>query len=115
MTPFHQRKHLVKTLQVRFPEKLPIILESKTINLTKNKFLVPIDINVSIFLLKIRKHISSTSDQSQSEYDSRVMYYLITSNNTVVSCTDEMNSIYFRHREDCGFLYLHIEKENSYG
>ncbi len=94
-------------LKAQYPEKLPVILESKTIDLTRNKYLVPDSITVTKFLIEIRKHISSTSAEAA--------YYLITSKNIVLCPTEEMSLVHVKHQETCGFLYLHIEKENTYG
>ena len=105
--PLHKRKKLVEMIQIEHPTKIPVILESKTIALEQDRFLVPDDITISGFLKKIRARLDSISDHTA--------YYLITSSNIVLTPSDEINLIYSRHREKCGFLFLHVEKENVYG
>ena len=106
-TPLDKRVRLNKMIKDQYPEKLPVILESNTIDLTQNKYLVPGDITVTKFLIEIRRHMPSISSETA--------YYLITSKNIVLSPTEEMSLAYAKHQEDCGFLYLHVEKENTYG
>nr|QBK86016.1 MAG: ubiquitin-like protein [Marseillevirus LCMAC101] len=98
---------IIENLRDQYPKTLPVILESKTIDLTRNKFLVPNDVTITKFLIEIRKHMFSISSETA--------VYLITSDNTVVSSTDEMSLVYSRHKEECGFLFLHVEKENVFG
>jgi len=87
--------------------RIPVILESKTIKLNKDKFLSPDNITVAIFLKEIRNHLVSISDHTA--------YYLITSDGKMLTPTDEMSLVQIRHREECGFLFLRVEKENLYG
>jgi len=101
---------MVKTLYANNSDKLPVILSSQTINLIQNKFLVPDDINIARFLINIRKHITASPEVSN-----QTAYYLITSGNTPISPVEEMSSVYSKHKEACGFLYLCIEKEDMYG
>ena len=108
--PLHKRKKLVEMIQIHHPTKIPVILESKTIELELSRVLVPDNITIASFLKKIRNHLrpdGSMSDQTAC--------YLITDNNILLSPSDEISIIYSRHREKCGFLFLHIEKENLYG
>jgi GABA(A) receptor-associated protein len=57
-----------KRLKVRFPDRVPVIVEctSKTqpINLTKKKCLVPGDVTVSQFLYILRKYVRLNSEKA---------------------------------------------------
>lgn len=94
-------------LLVRQPSIIPIILESKTIELEKNKFLASNNITVATFLKQLRSHLFSISDQTA--------YYLMTSDGKMLTPTEELSLVQARHKEECGFLYLYVEKENLYG
>lgn len=105
--PFHKKKKLSESLEVQFPSCIPVILESRTIDLSKNKFLVPDNATVSFFLRKVRKYITSISENTA--------YYLITDSGVMLTPTEYISSIQHRHKRECGFLYINIEKEDSYG
>ena len=105
--PFYKRKKLCEAIETRHPSKIPVILESKTIDLSQNKFLVPDSTTVAYFLMNIRNHITSIPDQAA--------YYLITGNGIMLTPTDYMRIVQSKHKEECGFLFVHVEKENMYG
>lgn len=105
--PFHKRKKLCEAIETLHPSKIPVILESKTIDLTKNKFLVPDTATVAYFSMSIRDHIPSISHETA--------HYLITESGVMLTPTDYMNIIQYRYKEDCGLLFIYVEKENVYG
>ena len=92
----------------RYQDRVPIIVESKTVSLSKDKFLVPNDISMLKFLSELRTHLDQKLNVNEA-------LFLITQDNRTVSLSRDLASVYEEYKESCGFLYFYLEKENTYG
>ena len=93
----------------KYPERIPCIVESKGIKnynlLTKRKYLVPSDITIGHLIYVIRKRITLQQQDA--------LYLFI--NNTLPSSTNLLKQIYTEHKDLDGFLYILVERENTFG
>ena len=88
----------------KFYSRVPIIVDSKII-LDKNKFIVPRDMIIAQFMYILRKKLDVNPGEA---------VFLLCRNNIVMT-SDSINTIYERYKEEDGFLYLIITKENTFG
>ena len=88
----------------KFYNRVPIIVDSKII-LDKNKFIVPRDMIIAQFMYILRKKLDVNPGEA---------IFLLCRNNIVMT-SDSINTIYERYKEEDGFLYLIITKENTFG
>jgi GABA(A) receptor-associated protein len=93
----------------KYPDRIPVIVESsKDSNLPtldKNKYLVPSDISIGQFMYVIRKRISLTPEQA--------MFIFV--NNQMPVQTSVISQVYKEHKGQCGFLYMTISGESTFG
>ena len=62
-TTFEDRIKETQNVKSKYPNRIPVILESSDLKLKKNKFLIPSDLTVGGFLLHIRKYIPKNESQ----------------------------------------------------
>lgn len=98
----------------KFPDKIPVIVESSDKDLIKqmkkNKFLSPYDISVSQFMYSIRRQLNLNASEA----------LFLFCNNTLINGTDIMGKIYEEYiygnsGNNDRFLYVQISKENTFG
>ena len=90
------------------PLKVPIIVntsENSNIELEKYKYIVPKDISLRQFHCILSKKINKNSKQS----------LILFINNILPSGTDTIGNLYNLHKDNDGFLYITISKENTFG
>jgi hypothetical protein len=96
-------------LKSKFPDKIPIIIQSlnNTITFHKNKFLIDDNLNLSALMYNIRKQIILNNTEA---------FYLFTSSSNLLNHQSSIIEVYenYKDKED-GFLYLFLEKENTFG
>lgn len=106
-----QRKKLSREIKEKFTNRVPVILSlAKNANgvmLDRYKFLAPVDVSAAVFLNEIRKYLSGI-DASQS-------IFLLTEDEKIVNMGENMISVYEKHAEADGFLYIVMCLESSYG
>jgi GABA(A) receptor-associated protein len=106
---FDKRVKESKSLNSRYPLRVPIILYPSTKeqpDIKKNKYLVPVDINVSQFMYVIKKYIKINSEEA---------IFIFTSNNTLVPNSWTIKELYDQHKKEDNFLYLYYSIENTFG
>jgi GABA(A) receptor-associated protein len=91
------------------PDRVPTIVEvhpSSKITLKKNKFLVPKEFTLSMFLQVLKKHINIRSEEA-------LFIYI---DGQLPPCSATMNELYTQHhsKED-DMLHILVTKENTYG
>jgi hypothetical protein len=88
-------------LKIKYPDKIPIIVISDDIAITKNKYLVNKDMLVSHFLGIVRKYIEINSGQA----------IFITINGILVPSNKSIGDI----ENNNDFLYIKLSLENTFG
>ena len=95
-------------IQKKYPERIPVILKKGTKDapdIDRNKYLVPKDIIFSSFVGVIRQRIKIKPDQS----------LFIMANNTLITQTELLSSVYNKHKTPEGFLLLEYSLESTFG
>ncbi|KAJ6656901.1 hypothetical protein lerEdw1_002902 [Lerista edwardsae] len=117
-TPFKHRKSFafrkneVAAIRIKFPSKLPVILErypkEKMLPaLNKVKFLVPQDLTMGQFVTIIRKRMSITSTQA--------FYFLVDGNRSLINMSSTMAEVYATYQDEDGFLYMTYASQEMFG
>jgi hypothetical protein len=114
-TPLSQREYESNRIICKYPNTIPVIVESKSsdIVLKKNKFLVPYDVSVSHLLCSLRKKL---------KLEERKAIFLCY-DDVFVSGSEMMAEVYrkFKEKNEYGkknhdrFLYMNIFSENTFG
>lgn len=108
---FVNRRDEVAAIRVKFPTKIPIIVErfSKEKSLTpldKTKFLVPQEITMSQFVTIIRNRMKLGPQQA---------LYLLVNNRSMASLSRTLAEVYQEHRDEDGFLYVTYASQEVFG
>lgn len=110
--PFDQRRDIADKIRVKFPDRVPVIIErarsanSNVPDISKKKFLVPADTTVGKFLFEVRKQMHLTPEQA---------IFLFVGNGVLPPTAALMSQIDDRFRDDDGFLYVTYSGENTFG
>ena len=105
----NQRQKEVKSLALRHPSRVPVIIHPYDKNqpkIEKTKYLVPKDISMSQFQYIIKKYISINSSEA---------IFLYTKNNSLVNSSKTIAEIYDQHKSEDEFLYFIYSVENTFG
>ena len=90
----------------KYPRRVPIIVDcKKDINLDKNKYIVPNDLIVGQFMYILKKRIKINHEQS----------IFLLCNNELIMNSELIHSLFNRHNDYDGFLYIIISLENTFG
>lgn len=90
------------------PNKIPIIIklsENSKIELDKLKYIVPVDITLQQFHCILNKYIKKNEKQS-------VIMFI---NQTLPVSSELIGSLYNKYKDNDGFLYITVQKENTFG
>lgn len=107
---FYRRREEADRVKEQYPDKIPIICEvdqknSSVIRLKRMKYLVPDSLTVGQFLYVLRKQMTLKSEEA----------IFIMINNTLPPTAAMMSQIYHTHKDEDGFLYFFLCKENTFG
>jgi len=107
---FEKRTEVAKKIRIKFPDRVPVILE-RTANsslppCTKRKFLLPQDLQLSKFVIEIRKHME--------DHDQKKAIFLFVNDN-LPQTSAMVSEIYEKYQDEDGFLYLTYSGENTFG
>lgn len=106
---FDKRSAEAKRILDKYPDRIPVIVElAKNTDLPpldKNKYLVPYDLSVSQFIYVIRKRIKLPSEKA---------LYIFVKNTLPVS-SKLMSELYKENKSKCGFLYMDVSSESTFG
>ena len=105
-------KHRIKeTTRIRekYPERIPIIVK-KSANcslkdIDKSKYLAPVDMTLSQFIVIIRKRIKVEADQA----------IFVFVENILPPLTSTMAYLYEHMKNEDGFLYIYYNGESTFG
>lgn len=118
------RQRQTKAIIEKYENKCPIYLtydkEIITKNFTNtaskqfNKYIVTGDINLSQFLVIVRKKINVNAEESLTLfieiYQNNKLF-----NSILAPTTNSIGEIYLNNKDEDGFLYLKLVKENVFG
>lgn len=107
---YEERRYEYEKVSIRFPYKIPVIIENNSTNkdipnIDKTKFLIPIDMTISQFLIILRKRIKISPTAA--------IYLFIQ--NTIPQGTSIISDLYTKYKDDDGFLYMCYRGENTFG
>lgn len=94
-------------LITKYPDRIPCILitNDKNVNINKSNYLVPKNMKFNEFIFTVRKNINIEAHEA----------LFFTINNTIPSSVDNIFDMYDKHKNEKGFLYINISKENTFG
>ncbi|XP_044304411.1 microtubule-associated proteins 1A/1B light chain 3C-like [Varanus komodoensis] len=109
---FASRKSEVAAIRIKFPCKVPVILErypkEKMLPaLNRVKFLVPQELTMGQFVTIIRNRMSISSAQA--------FYFLVNGNRNLVSMSSTMAEVYVTFKDEDGFLYMSYASQEMFG
>ena len=109
----HERQAEVLRMLKKYPDKVPVVIvkDKGCKNITEpanTKFLVPNELTVAQFLYTLRKRIFLKPDQA--------LFLFFGKSNEMPSATDQMVSVYERHRDpNDDMLYAIYSSESTFG
>lgn len=103
---FEEKINESTMLKNNYPNRVPIIIISNFDDLKKLKFLAPNDMKLIQLLYIIKKKQNINMIES---------FYIFTENKHLLNSTSSIISIYNNHKNKDGFLYLYLNKENTFG
>ena len=105
----NERINESKAMLDKYPDRIPVICEkseaSPVPNIDKNKYLLPSDLSMSQFVYVIRKRIKLEPHQA--------LFMFV--NNRFIPTSSNMHDIYYKYKDEDGFLYITYAGENTYG
>lgn len=103
---YEQREKLSYKILNLYKGYIPVIIESKTVCLLKEKFLVPEDVTAFLLLHKLRINMHLLETES---------YFLFNETGNFITLSEMMGNIYDKYKNSDGFLYINLEKESTFG
>lgn len=112
---FLDRKEYSTKLLRKYPDRIPVIVElspssRSQLVLKRNKFLVPIDLTMQIFIANSRKFIKSKTGVSS---ETLALFFLCE--NKLIGAHENMGMVYEKCRQNDGLLYFVVTAENTFG
>jgi len=101
-----ERKIESANIMKRYPNRIPVIVESDSFILDKKKFLVPNGTSISQFLYIIRKRLKIAPESA---------IFLFFNNNTLLASTTLMSQAYKEHKHMDSFIYCKVTSESTFG
>ena len=108
---FEERVKESKSILEKYPDRVPIIVEiaensKKKLKLDKKKYLVPKDLFTGEFLYICRKRLKIGPQEA---------LFIFTTNNVILSSSKRISDLYEEYKNKCGFVYLTLATENTFG
>ena len=101
-----KRKDQFNKIKQKHPDKIPIIVEICYEKKRIIKFIVSEDITILNLMSSIRKR------ENLSETEA---HYIFTEKKTLLPVSSSLDSVYHNHKDEDGFLYMYLHKENVFG
>ncbi len=112
----NQNKNKIETLLKKYPNRVPIVISSRSINLKENNtnntnFIVPSNITIAEFLIILRKRIKIYNEEAI------FMFVIdnITKKDIMVPSSSTIDSLYSQYKDENLILNLYVEKESVFG
>lgn len=113
-TPFEDRRELYERISKKYPERVPIVVETNStgtaankLTLNKQKFLVPESTTMGSFLHELRQHTNVGPEEA--------VFLFCGENSALVPTSSTLDQVYNQYKSTDGFLYISIAKENTFG
>jgi GABA(A) receptor-associated protein len=104
--PAASKRKEYEKIHAEFPHHIPVIVFAPDdLNLNKHKFLIQQDMTVGQFMYILRGRINL------NENDAIFLFV----NNTMVSVSQLISIVYKEYKNESGFVYLHLQKEATFG
>ena len=108
---FEDRKSETSRMLIKYPERVCAYVtrantEKYLPEITKNKYLIPVDITAGQLSYVIRKRIKLTEKQA---------LFIFVNNQTIPTVNATMGEIYKQYSNADGFLYITYAAENTFG
>jgi len=107
--PYISRYHESSRILNKYPDRIPVICEkSKNCNMDeidKHKYLVPIDLTCGQFIYVIRKRLKLSAEKAN----------FIIINGSIPPTATTIAEIYYKNKNEDGFLYITYTSENVFG
>lgn len=105
--PFEDRKKECDRITAKYESRVPVIVETSgnLPQMTKNKYLIPSELNMSQFMHVIRKRLKVTSEKG----------IFVTINGLMIPGTITLGRIRDQHKSLDGFTYATISEESVFG
>ncbi|XP_053201182.1 gamma-aminobutyric acid receptor-associated protein-like 2, partial [Panonychus citri] len=104
-----QRKKESTVIREKYPDKIPIIAQkspkSHLKDLDKYKLLIPYEVTVAQLMYLLRDRLKLTQKES--------IYLFI--DRTLPQSSALIGELWYRHRDEDGFLYVMFSEENTFG
>lgn len=90
-------------------QKIPVVVKSKTVSFKKEMYLCPASMTCGTFMAHVRKHARALTA-------AEAMYLLVgTHQHIQVPLHESIGSLDKTYAADDGYLYVHVEKEETFG
>jgi GABA(A) receptor-associated protein len=108
---FDDRKAESSRMLIKYPERICAYVqqakdETTLPEITKNKYLIPLDITVGQLVYVIRKRIKLNEQQA---------LFIFVNNKTIPTLTSTIGETYRDNASEDGFLYITYAAENTFG
>lgn len=107
--PLEKRIACSRKMLSLYPERIPLIVGTYDLSLgtiKKNKYLVPRDLKIGMFVYELRKNIQDLNKEQS-------IFLFIGS--ILPPSAETIGKMYERYRSEDGFLYLNYSGENTFG
>lgn len=102
---FEERKKRSEEILSKYTNRKPVIIYCKD-NQTNYKFLLLDTHTVSILLFNLRKRLTLNNEDS--------IFLFI--NKSIIPCpTEQILYLYNKYKNDDGYLYMDVKRENTFG
>jgi GABA(A) receptor-associated protein len=110
--PFSKKK--IEELLNKYPNRVPIVISSKSFKTQINRFIVPLDMTVAQFIVILRNKTKLKPEEA--------LYIFIKDcsvknkeNGVIAPSSESMGSLYEKYKDDKLLLNLVYEKESVFG
>jgi len=95
-------------IRTKYPNRIPIIIDSKKVKINRKKYLCPKDLTIGQFMMTLRKHIEEM-DESQA-------LFILTKSNLLVSPQQTVEDLDKQEaKAPDGMLHLNLNIESTFG
>ncbi len=104
--PFSERKAECDRIREKYPDRVPVIVHcAKGLKIDKQKYLVPHNLTVSQFVYVLRKRMTLQPEEAM----------FLFADKTLPPAQMLMSQLYADHKESCGFIFVTLQKESTFG
>ena len=105
-------KNKIDSLLKKYPDRIPIITSSKSIkDKCENKFVVPLTMTASEFIIIFRKKVNLASTESIFLFIKDIK----NNNDVIIQSSTTFESLYQQYKDSNNILNIVIEKEAVFG